>query len=80
MNEYVAEWSGYYPFLCSGEWTLYKNGELLDVDIPFQNEPANTYGTYESWYFDESWLEQFEYYEDGMNAEEWIDEYKEWLE
>lgn len=46
MSEWVAEWSGSYPSLCCGEWTLYHNEEEVDVSIPFQGHPADTYGEY----------------------------------
>lgn len=51
MSEWVAEWSGSYPNLCRGEWTLYHNEEEVDVSIPFQGHPADTYGKYWKWFF-----------------------------
>lgn len=40
----------------------------------------NTYGTYQSWYFDENMSEVFEDYTDGLECEEWIEANKEWLD
>lgn len=78
-NGWYASWSGSYPCLCFGEWTLYHNGEEIDVEIPFQNEPADTFGEYIEWYFDEDYIENEKYYEDGLDEEEWIKENIEYL-
>lgn len=81
MSEWAAEWSGYYPNLCSGEWTLYHNGEEVGVPIPFQGCPADTYGEYWEWFFggESGWEEIFEPYENGLNEAEWIEENIEYL-
>ena len=78
-NGWYASWSGSYPCLCHGEWTLYHNGEEIYVEIPFQNEPADTFGEYIEWYFDEDYIENEKYYEDGLDEEEWIKENIEYL-
>ena len=78
MNTYTTEWTGAYPNLCSGEWTLFKNGEKVDVEIPFQGCPANTAGEYEEWWF-ENWNEVFGSYFDGLSCEEWCKENKDYL-
>lgn len=78
-NGWYASWSGSYPCLCFGEWTLYHNGEKIDVEIPFQNEPANTYNKYAQWHFGEDYIENEKYYEDGLDEEEWIKENIEYL-
>lgn len=78
-NGWYASWSGSYPCLCFGEWTLYYNGEEIDAEIPFQNEPADTFGEYIEWYFDEDYIENEKYYEDGLDEEEWIKENIEYL-
>lgn len=78
-NGWYASWSGSYPCLCFGEWMLYHNGEEIDVEIPFQNEPADTFGEYIEWYFDEDYIENEKYYEDGLDEEEWIKENIEYL-
>lgn len=54
MSKWATEWSGRYPNLCSGKWSLYRDGVLLDVDIPFNGEsqfdskPAYTSGCWHS--------------------------------
>lgn len=79
MNTYTAEWSGCYPCLCSGEWTLFKNGEKVSVEIPFKKSPANTFGVYSEWYFNEHYCEEFEDYEDGLACDAWCNEYRDYL-
>ena len=76
-----AKWSGSYPCLCYGNWTLIIDGIDVSNKIPedLQNSSMNTYGTYQSWHF-EDWLEVFENYEDGLDEEEWIVENKTWLD
>lgn len=76
-----AKWSGSYPCLCFGEWTLKVNGKDVSKKIPedLRNSSMNTYGTYQSWHF-ENWLEVFEDYTDGLECEEWIEANKEWLD
>ena len=69
---YETNWSGDYPTLCSGLWILYRDGEELDIDIPFNHSeraergiPAGTFGTYPTWHFSDDWEEVWEDYEDG---------------
>ena len=76
-----ARWSGSYPNLCHGEWTLKVNGNNVSDLIPkeLRDGEMNTYGTYQSWHF-ENWSEVFEDYEDGLACDEWIAENKYWLD
>ena len=76
-----AKWSGSYPCLCSGEWTLFIDGKDVSDKIPkdLRNEPMNTYSTYSEWYF-ENWSEAWDDYKDGLECEDWIKENKEWLD
>lgn len=75
-----AKWSGSYPCLCSGSWTLIVDGKDVSEKIPFylRKSSMNTYGTYQSWHF-EDWLEVFEDYDDGLDCEEWIKSNDDWL-
>ena len=75
-----ANWSGSYPCLCFGEWTLKVDGKDVSEKIPndLRESSMNTYGTYQSWHF-EDWDVVFEDYEDGLDCEEWIEENDEWL-
>lgn len=77
-----AKWSGSFPCLCSGKWTLEVNGEDVSELIPegLRTSEMNTYGTYYSWHFDENFSEFFEYYVDGLECDEWIMENKYWLD
>ena len=76
-----ANWSGSYPCLCFGEWTLKVDGKDVSNFIPesLRESSMNTYGTYQSWHF-EDWMEVFENYESGLFCEDWIEENKEWLD
>lgn len=76
-----ANWSGSYPCLCSGKWSLEVNGVDVTCYIPKEiiNEPMDTLGEYESWHF-EDWTEVFEDYVDGLNCNEWIEKNKYWLD
>lgn len=69
----VAEWTGSFPSLCCGVWKLFINGEDFSLLIPeeLRHEEMGTYGTYQSWHF-ENWSEVFENYEDGLQCEDWI--------
>lgn len=77
-----AKWSGSYPCLCFGKWTLIVNNIDVSNLIPkeLRESSMNTYGTYSSWYFTGSWEVQTEYYEDGLYCEDWIKENKNWLD
>lgn len=76
-----AKWSGSYPCLCSGKWSLEVNGVDVSDYIPneLRKSPMNTYGVYEEWHF-ENWIEVFEDYEDGLMGDEWIEQNKYWLD
>lgn len=79
MSNWKAEWSGSYPNLCRGKWTLYMDGDVVDTEIPFQGNEANTHGIYDEWYFGEDYDEQWDSYSDGLECEAWCKEYKDWL-
>lgn len=71
----IAEWTGSYPCLCSGEWRLTIGGVDWSNAIPIEKRygEMGTYGVYRSWHF-EDWEEIFEDYEDGLEFDEWIAE------
>ena len=79
MNAYKTVWTGKYPNLCCGEWQLYINDELNNIEIPFQYHPANTEGIYEEWYFNDDYDEEWDSYTHGMNCADWCDTYKNYL-
>ena len=70
-----ATWTGTYPNLCHGEWILEIDGEDVSHMIPDERRYSHmeTEGTYQSWYFDDDYSEQFEDYIDGYNFECWVD-------
>ena len=76
-----ASWSGSYPCLCSGEWTLKIDGKDVSDKIPeyLRSSSMNTFGTYQSWHF-KNWSEVFENYRDGLEMKDWIEENKKWLD
>lgn len=69
----VARWTGSYPNKCSGVWKLFIAGEDFSLLIPEdkRHSPMDTYGTYQSWHF-EDWEEVFDSYTDGLDCEAWI--------
>ena len=77
MREYIAEWTGSWPCLCSGEWTLklIENEKETDLThlIPekLRTQDMGTYGEYQSWHFGPDWDEIWETYEHGMQEEDW---------
>lgn len=42
-------------------------------------KPANTFGEYQEWYFNDDSLEEFKFYKDGLKCDEWCETHKEWL-
>lgn len=72
---FKVEWTGSYPCLCHGEWKIYKNGRDVSECIPQEKrgEPMNTYNEYSRWYFTDDWDEETEYYYDGLEVEDWIE-------
>lgn len=81
-NKFLAEFTGSYPTRCMGEWKLHKNGKDISEFIPqkLKKEPMGTYGKYESWFFNEDYIEEFSSYYDGLKQEDWIKENKYWLD
>jgi hypothetical protein len=76
-----ANWSGSYPCLCSGEWTLFIDGKDVSDKIPkdLKNEPMYTYGMYSRWHFVNGYETEWNNYIDGLECKDWIKENKEWL-
>lgn len=86
----VANYTGTYPNLCVGEWTLKVNGKDVSDKIPEELRSfrgasihyeclngMNTYGTYRDCGQCE---EDTTYYEDGLECNEWIEENAYWLD
>ena len=77
-----AKWSGRWPNLCSGEWTLMVDEKDVSGKIPdeLRSSEMNTYGSYQKWHFVADWEVEWESYHDGLECEEWIKENKSWLD
>ena len=62
-----VEWTGSYPTLCFGRWNIVIDGIKL---TGLGNDDFSTYGTYQSWHF-EDWSEVFEDNEEGLHFDVW---------
>lgn len=80
QREVTATWTGKYPCLCSGEWIITVDGEPVDIPEELKRSPMNTKKLYFAWSFDESFHEQWEDYEAGLDYKDWIQEKKDWLQ
>ena len=78
----MANWTGEYPCLCRGKWQLKVNDKWVSNKIPedLREDSMNTYGSYGKWHFDNDWMVNWEYYNDGLKCDGWIAENKEWLD
>lgn len=79
MSNWNVEWTGSYPCLCYGEWIIKYKDTKLELPEDIKDVSMNTYGEYESWHFDEDYMEVFESYTDGLKFNEWYESNKEWL-
>ena len=80
-NKVVTRWSGEYPVLCYGHWTIKIDNEDYSHLIPEakKNTHMNTYGIYINNYFGDDFEEKTDEYTDGLMADQWIQE-NEWVE
>ena len=71
-----VEWSGGYLCLCHGKWTLKVDGRDVSDKIPedLKKDDMNTYKSYRKWHFNEDYREEWEYYNDGLRCEDWIED------
>lgn len=78
--EVVATWSGGWPCLCYGGWSLTIDGHDYTNMIPekLRDSCMKTAGEYERWYFGEDWDEIWEKYDDGMDFPEW-EQHNPWI-
>lgn len=80
-SNFRAEWTGSYPCLCSGEWILtaetteydevrgaYSVTEDISHLIPedLRKSSMGCEGTYDTWYFDEDYMEKWDTYKSGL--------------
>ena len=68
-----AKWSGKYPNLCQGVWSIFVDGIDYSDYIPkeIRHSPMGTHGFYSEWSFDDDYGEVWEEYEDGLHFGEW---------
>jgi len=85
IKKFEVKWTGKYPNLCSGEWIIKINGEVIkdktehssyhQKEMPIYGSilasDMGTSGIYTSWHFDENWSEVFDDYEDGDDFSVW---------
>lgn len=76
-----AKWSGKWPCLCHGKWTLIVDGVDVSDKIPKELKDSSmwTYGVYKSWHFDDSWNVIWESYKEGHECDIWIKNNIKWL-
>lgn len=81
MAKFEAAWSGAWPHLCSGEWTLFKDGVNVSRLIPEEKRysPMDTAGTYTQQTLSENLDTECNEYEDGLEVQQWILE-NPWIE
>lgn len=75
-----AKWSGKWPCLCHGEWTLIIDGIDVSDKVPeeLRDGSMNTYGDYKRWRFT-NWDVKWSSYTNGLECDEWIETNLEWL-
>lgn len=78
-SDLYVEWTGSYPALCIGSWIFRYKGVELDVPEDYIESPMYTEGIYSTWSFVGEWEEEWEYYEDGLDMDSWIDSNRSWL-
>lgn len=80
INNFKAEWSGGYPSLCFGEWHISYDGEMLTLPESIKCSPMNTFKEYQSWHFNDDYIEEFESYDAGKDFNEWILDNHAWID
>ena len=79
INKLEVIWTGCYPCLCHGEWIISYDGKELSVPEDMKDASMFTFGEYGEWHFDEDYMEEWDYYEDGDTKEVWIRRNLEWI-
>lgn len=80
MIKVEATWSGSFPCLCNGVWTLLVDGKDCTECIPesLRESPMGTFGTFKQ-KSESDYESEDEIYEDGKKKAEWIQYNKSWL-
>lgn len=78
IKDITVKWSGTYPNLCRGKWTIYI--DYMELPIPEMNSfnDMGTPGTYERWHFDDNYSEQTETY-NVVTSEDDMTRIKNWI-
>ena len=81
MANFKVNWSGGSYSLCSGEWTIRRNGvdvtDLIPENLRYSH--MNTRKEYSEWHFTDDWDEVWEYYFDGLSAKKWVRKNRYWI-
>jgi len=75
----IVNWSGLYPNLCAGKWSISINGKVFPIPKEKINKPMNTFKTYSLWSFDTDYSEIWEDEDMGLEFDLWIKENAKWL-
>lgn len=78
-SKLFVEWTGCYPCLCYGEWVIKYDGIELTVPEDYKEVPMDTFGEFGTWYFNEEYMEEWDYYEDGWEKDVWIKRNLDWI-
>lgn len=79
MNKLEVIWTGQFPYLCYGEWVMKYDGIELTVPDDMKETPMFTFGEFGKWCFNEDFMEEWDFYEDGDTKEIWIHRNSEWV-
>lgn len=81
MANFEVNWSGSYPNLCCGEWTICRDGidvsDLIPENLRYRH--MNTRYVYVKWHFTADWDEEWERYFHGLSAKKWIRKNRYWI-
>ena len=78
-SKLFVEWTGCYPCLCHGEWIIKYDGIELTIPEDEKEGPMFTFGEFGRWHFDEDYMEEWDYYEDGWEKDVWINRNLYWV-
>lgn len=77
---FEASWSGRFPNHCSGRWSLYWDGEEIELPPDRVSEPMDTEGSYQEWDYGSDGDIEYSTYWNGVPFEVWAPENEHWLE
>lgn len=72
--EVKARYTGTFPNYCRGQWIIeITNPQTEESNVLQFKNNLNIKGTYQTWNFDENYLEEWSTYESGLELDEWIE-------